>query len=252
MGLMENVRTTMFALLTLITGIAGVQAQQQALTWNWANVACSNMLNCSDGCSSCNLPSPFSNTFHGTNAAWVGLSTCPQPVVTGDNAVFSEGWSSAPDATKLMMVSGIVSSPMTLDSILIRHRRDDQGPTWLRISLKRDLTQPSVKVYEGPINPEFSSLVLTDMGVMNIPEGNTAGGFQLQFQAYGSDGGAWVLDQVRVVASPYTASLVTGLTELSGRRAGNAGPMVDVLGRPADSHTMLSISRDGKRRVVIE
>lgn len=249
---MEKVRTTVFALCTSISGMAGVQAQQQALTWNWANIACSNMLNCSDGCSSCNLPSPFSNNFYGTNAAWVGINTCPQPVVTGDNAVFSEGWSAAPDASKLMMVSGVVPSAMTLDSIIIRHRTDDQGPTWLRIFLKLDLTQPSVKVYEGPVTPEFSTLTLADLGVMNIPEGNTAGGFQLQFQAYGSDGGAWVLDEVRVVASPCTPSLVTGLTELSGRRAGNAGPMVDVLGRPADSQTMLSISHDGKRRVVIE
>lgn len=90
------------------------------------------------------------------------------------------------------------------------------------------------------------------MGHMDIPEGNTAGGFQLQFQAYLSDGGAWVLDQVRVVASPYTSNGATGLTELSNRPSDRTVPMYDVLGRPADSRTLLSISRDGKRRVVIE
>lgn len=248
---MKFISTHAFALFTLITGISGVQAQQQALTWNWANTICSNMLNCSDGCSSCNLPSPLVNNFYGTNAAWVGLTTCPQPVVTGDNAVFSEGWSSAPDASKLMMVSGIVSIPMTLDSIIIRHRTADQGPTWLRISLKRDLSQPATKVYEGPISSEFNSLDLTDMGLMEIPEGNTAGGFQLQFQAFGSDGGAWVLDQVRVVVSPYMSNLATGLTELNSRPADRSEPMYDVLGRPADSNTLLSISRDGTRRVVV-
>lgn len=249
---MENVRTTVFALFMLIIGSSDAQAQQRSLTWNWANIVCSNMLNCNDGCSSCNLPSPFANNFYGTNAAWVGLSTCPQPVAAGDNAVFSEGWTAAPDASKLMMVSGIVSSPMTLDSIIIRHRKDAQGPTWLRISLKRDLTQPAIKVYEGPISTEFTDLALTDMGLMDIPTGNTAGGFQLQFQAYGSDGGAWVLDQVRVVVSPYNSELATGLTELSDRPADRTAPMYDVLGRPADSHTTLSISREGKRRVVIE
>ena len=249
---MDAIRLHAIALFSLFLGITGVQAQQQSLTWNWANIVCSNMLNCNDGCSSCNLPSPFANNFYGTNAAWVGLSTCPQPVVAGDNAVFSEGWTSAPDASKLMMVSGIVSSAMTLDSIIIRHRTADQGPTWLRISLKRDLTQPAIKIYEGLISTEFTSLVLTDMGHMDVPEGNTAGGFQLQFQAYGSDGGAWVLDQVRVVASPYTSNVATGLTELSNRPSDRSVPMYDVLGRPADSQTMLSISRDGKRRVVIE
>lgn len=249
---MDHFRTTTFILFTLIAGGTGAQAQQQALTWNWANVACSNMLNCNDGCSACNLPDPFANNFHGTNAAWVGVSTCPQPIVAGDNAVFSEGWSAAPDGSKVMMVSGIASSPMALDSIIVRHRTTDQGPTWLRISLKRDLAQPAVKVYEGPIGTEFSELALTGMGCMAIPEGGTASGFQLQFQAYGSDGGAWVLDRVRVVVSPGGPDLSMGTVELSSRRAGRSVPMYDVLGRPADNRTPLGISSDGKCRMMIE
>ncbi|MGV9011117.1 MAG: hypothetical protein ACOH13_00845 [Flavobacteriales bacterium] len=249
---MKSLNAFTLACSILIIGLTGAIAQQQSLSWNWANVVCADMLNCATGCSSCNQPGNFADNFYGTGAAWIGLNTCPHPTVTGDNAVYSEGWGPAPDPMKVVMLSGIVTGAMALDSIIVRHRSADQGPTWLRISLKRNLTQTATMVYEGPIDAEFNDLVLTEMGCMEIPEGNSSGGFQLQFQAYGSDAGEWVLDAVRVVISPCQADITTGITLVGGKPADQPAPMYDLLGRPAGPGTLLGISRDGKRRVVIE
>ncbi len=249
---MENLRSYAIVLILLLLGHASAYAQQQSLSWNWTNTVCGDMLNCNTGCSACNQPAEFLPGFYGINAAWLGLSTCPQPTTTGDNAVFSEGWSAAPDPLKMVMIAGIANGPMALDSIVIRHRSSDQGPTWLRISLKLDLSRPAILVYEGPITDQLTSLALSDLGTLDIPEGYTAAGFQLRLQAFGSDGGAWVLDAVRVVASPTTSDLSTGLTELSGKPKGRSEPVYDVLGRPARDLSGLGISRDGKRRVVVQ
>lgn len=249
---MKNILTPLAASIIWALGFPAAQAQDQTLTWNWMNNVCSDMLNCQTGCSSCNQPSGVSDGFHGTGAAWIGLGTCPHPVSSGDNAVLSTGWMPGPDPLKRVLLSGIMTSPMSLDSVIIRHCAFDQGPTWLRISLKRDLSQVATVIYEGPIGSAFANLALSDLGTVNIPEGSTTGGFQLQFQAYGSDGGSWALDRVRVVASPVATDITTGVIGISGVPAEKAGPFYDVLGRPAGKNTVLGISRDGKRRVVIE
>ncbi|MCI1751921.1 MAG: hypothetical protein LKM36_03350 [Flavobacteriales bacterium] len=249
---MKSLRSLTLTCSTLLIGLSGTMAQEQSLSWNWANVICGDMLNCVTGCSACNQPSTFADNFYGTGAAWIGLNTCPHPTVTGDNSVYSDGWAPAPDPLKVVMLSGMVTGPMALDSIVIRHKSVNQGPTWLRVSLKRNLTEDATMVYEGPIPTDFNNLVLTDMGCMEIPQGASSGGFQLQFQAYGSDAGEWVLDAVRVVAAPCEPDFSTGITTVSGKPAGQPAPMFDVLGRPAGPGTVLGISRDGKRRVVIE
>ncbi|MEO7082249.1 MAG: hypothetical protein ABIY71_12005 [Flavobacteriales bacterium] len=249
---MENLRPYAITLALFALGLSSTYAQQQTLSWNWTNTICGDMLNCNTGCSACNQPAGFLPGFYGINAAWLGISTCPQPTTTGDNAVFSEGWSAAPNPLKMVMVAGIATGPMTLDTIVIRHRSADQGPTWLRISLKLDLSKPAVLIYEGPITEGFTSLILPDLGKLDIPAGYTAAGFQLRMQAFGSDGGAWVLDAVRVTASPSTSDDSTGLTELSGKPNGRMEPLYDVLGRPTGDLSGLSISRDGKRRVVVQ
>lgn len=249
---MEPLRLHLITLALFFLGCSSTHAQQQTLSWNWTNTVCGDMLNCNTGCSACNQPAGFLPNFYGVNAAWLGLSTCPQPTTTGDNAVFSEGWTSAPNPMKMVMIGGIAAGPMTLDSIVIRHHSADQGPTWLRVSLKRDLSRPAVVVHEGPITEQLTSLVLSDLGILEIPEGYTAAGFQLRLQAFGSDGGTWVLDAVRVTASPSAPGISTGLTELSGKPSGRTEPVYDVLGRPAGDLSGLGISRTGKRRIVVE
>ncbi|MCC6840139.1 MAG: hypothetical protein IT230_08275 [Flavobacteriales bacterium] len=246
---MRSFRKHIFTLAaSVLVAVVGTQAQQRTLTWNWANTICGEMLSCNTGCSACNQPLNPLPDFYGTNAAWIGISTCPEPTVTGDNAVFSEGWTTGPDPLKKVLISGMATGPMWLDSIIIRHRSDANGPTWLRVSLKLDLSATAVPVYEGPIDAGLSTLKLADLGAMDIPEGYTAAGFQLQLQAFGSEQGAWVLDEVRAVGS---MAITTGTAELTGRPADIAAPMYDLLGRPVHHQQGLGISHTGKRVVVV-
>lgn len=243
-----RLNTAILALALISFGTA--TAQQRTLTWNWANTVCGEMLSCNTGCSACNQPLDILPEFYGTNAAWVGISTCPEPTTTGDNAVFSEGWSTGPESMKKVLLSGMATGPMTLDSVIIRHRSAEQGPVWLRVALKLDLSAEAVLIHEGPINGEYITLKLADLGTMEIPDGYTAAGFQLVLQAFGSESGSWVLDEVRVVATDL-GGLTTGTMELSGKPVGRPEPLYDVLGRPADQVGGLRIGRNGKRHLVV-
>jgi hypothetical protein len=106
---MKSLRSLTLTCSTLLIGLSGTMAQEQSLSWNWANVICGDMLNCVTGCSACNQPSTFADNFYGTGAAWIGLNTCPHPTVTGDNSVYSDGWAPAPDPLKVVMLSGMVT-----------------------------------------------------------------------------------------------------------------------------------------------
>ncbi|MBP8824348.1 MAG: hypothetical protein KBH07_11960 [Flavobacteriales bacterium] len=248
---MGTLRLTTAILAFALLSFGTATAQQRTLTWNWASTVCGDMLNCNTGCSACNQPLDVLPEFYGTNAAWVGISTCPEPTTTGDNAVFSEGWSTGPEALRKVLLSGMATGPMTLDSIILRHRSAEQGPAWLRVSLKLNLSTEAVLIYEGPVSGEYTTLKLADLGTMDMPEGATAAGFQLALQAFGSEAGWWVLDEVRVVASPGNGDIATGTIELSGKPAGRQEPVYDVLGRPADRVGGLRIRGNGKRQVVV-
>lgn len=249
---MKNLQA--FALLcsTLLFTPVDLMAQRQSITWDWGNVVCSDMLNCNTGCSACNQPGQFASDFYGVGAAWIGVNTCPFPTVTGDNAVHTDGWGIGPEPLKVVMLVGVANSPMVLDSISIRHRAEGAGPMWLQVSLKRSLMEPATVVYDGPIDAEFKDLILTDMGNLEIPDGASAAGFQLQFRAYGSASGEWALDAVRVSASPNQSGMTTGITEVTGARLQQSAPLYDLLGRPAGPDARLSISPTGKRYLVVE
>ena len=150
------------------------------------------------------------------------------------------------------MLVGVANDPMTLDSIIIRHRAEGAGPMWLQVSLKRSLMEPAAVVYDGPIDSEFKDLVLTDKGNLEIPAGASAAGFQLQFRAYGNGVGEWVLDAVRVSASPSMVDMTTGIAVVSEKHSELRKPMYDLLGRPATSGTGVRIAPDGRRYMVIE
>ncbi|HMN06419.1 MAG TPA: hypothetical protein PKD45_11890 [Flavobacteriales bacterium] len=153
---------------------------------------------------------------------------------------------------KVVMLVGVANNSMMLDSIIIRHRAEGANPMWLQVSLKRSLMEPASVVYDGPVDSEFKDLVLTDKGSLEIPDGASAAGFQLQFRAYGGGAGEWVLDAVRVSASPSMTDMTTGIAVVSEKHPELRKPMYDLLGRPADSGTGVRIAPDGRRYMVIE
>lgn len=249
---MRNHQALALLCSTLLFGQADLMAQRQSITWDWANVVCADMLNCSSGCSACNQPGQFASDFYGVGAAWIGVNTCPYPTVTGDNAVHTDGWGIGPEPLKAVMLVGVANGPMALDSIIIRHRAEGTGPMRLQISLKRNLMEPAAVVYDGPIDAEFKELVLTDMGSLQIPDGATAAGFQLQFRVYGSTAGAWLLDAIRVSATPVQGDIPMGIDVVDAKTPDVSKPMYDLLGRPADPGPGVRIAPDGRRYLVIE
>lgn len=209
------------------------------------------MLNCDGGCSACNLPREQDALFLGTAASWLGVSSCPHPKVVGDNVVFSQGWADTPEPGKAVMLSGIALASMRLDSIIIDHRSEVDGPQWLRVSLKLELAGSSTIVYEGPISGEFSALSLRDLGCATVEEGMAMGGFQVVLQAFGGSGGAWELDRVRVVASPCAQDLTTGIQDLILDRSRTRIQRSDLLGRPAPVDAARGLYIDTQRRVIV-
>jgi hypothetical protein len=230
---------------------SAVQAQEKSLTWRWANRPCAEMLSCDNGCSACNYPDEYDPGFFGTNAAWIGVEACPIPIGVQDNAIASSGWGPLPASDRVVLISGILLVPMQLDSIIVRHRTMDEGPTWLRISLKHDLTGESIIVHEGPITGEFDAVSLRDLGCAELTEGMGSGGFQLKLQAYGSNTGAWLLDEVRVVATPCQEDITTGVRLLRDNTDPVQGPQFDVLGRPVGQLPVSGSYMDATRRVII-
>lgn len=243
-------RSFLMVLISSFVGSMTLQAQEKSLTWRWANRPCGDMLSCENGCSACNYPDEYDPGFFGTNASWVGLGACPLAVDVQDNAIVSTGWGPLPVPDRLVLISGITLVPMRLDSIIIRHRSMDQGPMFLRVSLKHVLNGVAQVVHEGPIAGEFDALALRDLGCAEVPEGMVSGGFQIKLQAFGSSTGAWVLDEVRVVATPCDVEITTGVQVRSDNYSAQ-GAQFDVLGRPVEQGAANGSYMDATRRVLI-
>ena len=247
----SSLRSFIAVLLFLMSASVTVQAQEKSLTWRWANRPCGDMLSCDNGCSACNYPDEYDPGFFGTNASWIGLGACPVVVDVQDNAIVSTGWGPLPVPDRVVLISGITLTPMRLDSIIIRHRSVDQGPMFLRVSLKHDLAGVSNIIHEGPISGEFDALALRDLGCAEVPDGMVSGGFQIKLQAFGSSTGAWVLDEVRVVATPCEVDITTGVRLQSDNNAQITGQQYDVLGRPVEQDAASGSYMDATRRVII-
>lgn len=216
-------------LLFLIAAAQGM-GQSRTITYKWLNEPCMQMINCEGGCSACNEPGEDDPIVFGTNAALVGVDACPHPVLVGDNALLLSGWSTAPDDAYRLLISGIAQVPVRIDSVIIVHRRANDGPTRLAAQVQ-DLHDGSGVVLDVPAGDEFQDLVITDAGVVEKPAGSAYGTFQLQLQAHGGGVGPWILDEVRIVVTEFEQDLHTTVTELT--RVGPAGPTtpVDLLGR---------------------
>jgi len=242
-------------LVTFLTEcVVGAEAfaQSKSLTWAWGNAPCGDMLNCETGCSACNLPSEEDASFFGTGATWIGVRPCPHPIVTGDNAVFTESWEMSPVPEKMVIISGMTLTSMELDSVIIHHRSFAGGPTMLRVSLKRDLNGATDVVYEGPITDAMSAISLRDLGCAEVAPGMALGGFQLILQPFGSTDGSWLLDEVRVVAKPCAIDFTTGIPgQLDVYRSAKQGQLFDLLGRPVPQQAAAGFYVDPVRRVIV-
>jgi hypothetical protein len=244
-------RIAFLVCLPLLFSANGLLAQSHSITYQWLNVPCFSNINCNTGCSACNVPENATPVFFGTNMIWPGLTLCPHPVTTANNAVHSEGWSPFVSPNIHAMLSGMSTIPMQVDSLIIRHRSSETGPQRLRISFTTDMAQPHYEIGDVEITTEWSTTVLTGMGRMDIGPGQDFGVMQLKFQAYQGQAGSWQLDEVRVVASPAT-DITTGIAVIDHRYDRFDGQYVDVLGRPVGKDAAPGMYFGNKRVVRVE
>ena len=244
-------KSTLSLLFSLVLTL-GVSAQvpAQIIHYSWPNAICASMLNCLDGCSACNVPDEAQGGFFGTNVAWLGVDVCPYPLSVGNNAVFTSGWALQPGPEKRVLVSGIGTIPVRIDSIILRHA-SYSGPVRLRIQWSNDAAAPMVELADVAITYDLGETTFTSVGEVNIPSGMTYGIFQLELTPYGGDlAGSWVLDDVRIVATPIEQSAV-GISELGPVGMDLRGMTYDVLGRPVPATKVAGVYNGVRRQVQV-
>lgn len=244
-------RIALLLCFPLLFSTLDVSAQSHSITYQWLNVPCFSNINCNTGCSACNVPDNSTPVFFGTNMIWPGLTLCPHPISTADNAIFSSGWQTFANPNVYAMLSGMSTIPMQVDSLVLRHRSNSGGPQRLRISFTTDIAQPHVEIADVEITSEWSETVLTGLGRMTIGEGQDFGVMQVKLQAYQGQTGDWLLDEIRVVGSPAT-DISTGIAVVDRRYEQFEGQYVDVLGRPVNNDAAPGIYFGNKRVVRVE
>lgn len=239
-----------FILSFLAFGWCCIQTSAQTLQYDWLNLPCDEYLNCNTGCSACNMPEEGSPNFIGTNVVWTGISTCPHPISTGDNAVYTEGWPIDVQPLIWVGLSAIALEPVQIDSIIIRHRRSPDGPQRLRVSYARNAAQVVEPVAELDVTQQYEESVITDLGCVEPVVEGGYGVLQLRLQAYQGGAGDWQLDALRIVASPCSVISV-GITENFQRDLNTNRSLVDVLGRPVQGQPVPGVYVGSKKRVQI-
>jgi hypothetical protein len=215
--------------LFLVLMLAPLLGVAQSITWSWPNMPCAFLLNCDSGCTACNLPVNTDASLYGNNMGRQGIDLCPQAVVPGDNALRSYGWPVFPDDSHSLFITAIAFSPIHIDSVIVRHRSDPDGPQRLEVKYGVNASDDLAVVSDAPIPSSFATTTITDLGYVAAGEGMVYGLFELRFQAYQGAGGSWDIDDVRVVATPWIQS---GMEEPSPASSVLRAEQFDMLGRP--------------------
>lgn len=205
-------------------------AQGQTLSYAWPTLgvdACSEWLDCDNGCSACNTPVSSSAVLVGTAAAWIDIVACAHPISAGDNAIHTTGWGSVPGEQRIVL-SLISLVPLRIDSIIIRHASADDGPERLLMTYTRmgPITEGSEA--DVAIGTSFTNTVICDAGLLQAETGQSFGMGQIILKAYGNGSGPWILDEIRIVTSHENHTGISGYPFLI---QSNEYPYFDALGR---------------------
>ena len=238
----------LLAITVLIVAMASTNAQSFTLDYLWLNNPCANNLNCSTGCSACDMPQNDSPSFFGTNMIWIGTDApCPHPVISGDNAIYIGGWPVFALADHYGQVSTLSSGDMNIDSVIIVHRKSPDGPQRLKVKYSRTPAAPLEEAADVEITSNWSRTVILNLGCVAVEPNAMYGAFQLMVQPYQGGLEPWQVDEVRIVASPCNGS-ITGIEEHQ-RVLNTSGVYYDVLGRPVGENAAPGVY-SGPRRVV--
>ncbi|MBL7957182.1 MAG: hypothetical protein JNM49_04415 [Flavobacteriales bacterium] len=227
-------------------------AQPLRIEYRWLNFPCSEILNCDAGCSACNMPEATGGTLIGTNAAWLGVQTCPLPVTTADNAVYTAGWTAEPTPDKSVVFNALATSAVRLDSIRFRHKIYQDGPQRVKVLFTNNLALPLQEIADVEVPDAWTNITLNDLGPIVAPEGNPFAAFQIRFQPYQNNTGGWALDELVISASPLNEAQ-TGISEAWLQAPATKGPTYDIMGRPVGRDRAPGMyQRQGKRVVQLD
>lgn len=229
----------------LFTGTASAQSIEYA----WLNLPCASMLNCDTGCSACNSARNTAAWFTGTEVGWIGVDVCPHPILTGDNSLSTYGWPAIADEDHLMVLSGIAFSPIHVDSLVFRHSASVDGPQRVRVRFGVNEALSTHEVADLPVPADPGNAVITELGDVQPEGGMLYGFFSLVLQPYLGSGGAWELDDLRIVGSPASIAMFT--PDLSVPAGATRSPKYDALGRPIIERPGLRFYLDGSKHVVL-
>ncbi|MBL7937956.1 MAG: hypothetical protein JNL43_01240 [Flavobacteriales bacterium] len=243
-------RPSTLSLLLPVLCLAASPTFGQTLDYQWLNQPCADNLNCSNGCSACNLPAGATNTFVGANVIWSGLEVCPHPQVLGDNTIYTTGWPIVPDPTVFVGLTAASMESVQIDSIIIRHRRAADGPQRLQVQFTNDVMQVPTTLGEIEVTQTYQETAFSDLGCLVMDNTSQYSGFQLRLRAFQGAGGNWQLDAMRIVASPCNSSQV-GIAENFQRQLQESGTYVDVLGRPVKGQPAPGVYVGGRKRVQV-
>jgi len=207
-------------------------ATAQSVTWDFHSLnefPCSEWLSPCDtsGCSVCNRPID-APTFLGTNVVWTGVSECPHSDPSSDGWVVTSGWGIAPDSTRYVLASVIAFSPINVDSLIIRSRRSEEGPSRLLVKYSANSVLPTAVVADAYSDTIYTETVVTGLGCIEPDSGMVLGFAQVLLQPYLSDLGTWTVDEIRIVGSP---CLSTSIRDISPRDPGPYLGLWNVLGQ---------------------
>lgn len=229
-------------LLVLPTG-----ATAQTIDLDWPNMPCATLLHCDSGCTACNMAVNSSAVFNGTGLAHLGVDVCPLADGGGDNVLASYGWTAGIDTARSLFLSAIALQPLHIDSVVIRHRSSSDGPNQVLVSLAVN-NAPAGAVAEFSSSETEGETTLTDLGTVAADAGMAYGFLQIHLQPYGSNAGAWYLDEIRIVATPATP---TGVIEPGGQHAFSSPATIDLLGRPVGNTAVAGAYLATDRRVFV-
>lgn len=242
--LLDHMRT-----LLLSTLLVPLATAAQTVELDWPNLPCTTLLHCDSGCTACNMAESTSPGFIGTNLGHVGVDICPLPIGGGDNMLATYGWSAIPDDDHRVFVSFIAFEAMHIDSLIIRHRADGDGPERVQVRSVLNGTQPAlIGDVATPVN--LSNTVFTDLGCVAAGSGMVYGLFEITLQAYQGNGGAWDIDAIRIVGTPCAATGIAELAPPAGPRSDGTG--FDVLGRMPGARPAAGAYIGTGKRVVVE
>lgn len=240
----------MKSLLTICTVFLCTTVSAQTLNYTWPNQPCATVLNCDSGCTACALPTGGTAMLMGIAPSWLGVDACPHPVAVADNAVATYNWPGTIDPAHQVMLSGLVFSAISIDSVIIRHTAAPDGPSRLQVRFGANTTLPTNVVCDVPAQQSTAETIVTDLGVVQAEEGSPYGFFQVILQAYDGGLGAWAIDEIRIVASPDAATAIAEVAPINERN--RTKPQVDLLGRTIPQNASPMITTAGRRVVVLQ